>query len=123
MENCHRKVAERKPVNEKTSMVEFVVKYWLECLFGVVTAALTWGYKRLAKRVREQEAIKEGVLAILHDRLFQAGRYHILQGYISLEELKNVEYLYRSYHALGGNGTGTEIWERIKDLPLKKKEN
>lgn len=100
-------------------MVEFVVKYWLECLFGVVTAALTWGYKRLAKRVKEQEAIKEGVLAILHDRLFQAGRYHISQGYISLEELKNVEYLYRSYHALGGNGTGTEIWERIKDLPLK----
>jgi len=100
-------------------MVEFVIKYWLECLFGAATAALTWGYKRLAKRVKEQEAIKEGVLAILHDRLFQAGRYHILQGYISLEELKNVEYLYRSYHALGGNGTGTEIWERIKDLPLK----
>lgn len=101
-------------------MKDFIVKYWLECAFAAVTGAFTWAYRKLKKRVDEQELIKQGVLAILHDRLFQAGRHFISQGDISLEELKNIEYLYRSYHALGGNGTGTEIWERIKDLPLKK---
>lgn len=100
-------------------MTEFILKYWLECIFGLVTAGLGWAYKKLAKKVKENEAIKDGMLAILHDRLFQAGRYYISQGHITLDELKNIEYLYRSYHALGGNGTGTEIWERIKDLPLK----
>lgn len=101
-------------------MREFVVKYWLECAFTAVTGTFAWAYRKLKKRVDEQDLIKQGVLAILHDRLFQAGRYFISQGEISLEELKNIEYLYRSYHALGGNGTGTEIWERIKELPLKK---
>ena len=31
----------------------------------------------------------------------------------------NLEYLYRSYHALGGNGTGTELYNRAKALPIK----
>lgn len=93
-------------------MAEFIIKYWLEVAFGIVSAAVV-------KLLTERKAMKEGILAILHDRLFQAGRYHIAQNEITLSELKNVEYLYRSYHTLGGNGTGTEIWERIKDLPLK----
>lgn len=101
-------------------MIDFVLKYWLEAAFGMATAGLAWAYRKLSKRVKEQEAIKDGVLALLHDRLFAAGEYYISKGEITLDEIKNVEYLYKSYHALGGNGTGTEIWERIQKLPIKK---
>lgn len=34
-----------------------------------------------------------------------------------------IEYLYRGYHALGGNGTGTELYERVKELKLKEEQN
>ena len=64
--------------------------------------------------------MKEGVLALLHDRLYQGCTHHINNGYITTEELKNMEYLYNGYHELGGNGTGTELYERVKDLPLKE---
>ena len=30
------------------------------------------------------------------------------------------EHLYKAYHALGGNGTGTEIYKRVKELPMKQ---
>lgn len=33
--------------------------------------------------------------------------------------LTNIGYLYNSYHALGGNGTGTELYNRAKALPIK----
>ena len=33
--------------------------------------------------------------------------------------LTNIGYLYDSYHALGGNGTGTELYNRAKALPIK----
>ena len=33
--------------------------------------------------------------------------------------MRNLEYLYRSYHALGGNGTGTELYNRAKALPIR----
>lgn len=101
-------------------MTDFIIQYWLQFFFGGVATALTLAYKRLSKRVKEQEAIKDGVLAILHDRLFTAGEYYIPKKEITLSEMKNVEYLYRSYAALGGNGTGKEIWERIQNLPIKK---
>lgn len=101
-------------------MFEFVLKYWLDFLFGLLITGMSLAYKKLAKKVKEAEYVKEGVLAILHDRLFQAGRYYIAKNEITLDELKNMEYLYNSYHNLGGNGTGTEIWERVKDLPIKK---
>ena len=100
-------------------MKEFIVKYWLEVVLGVVTAAIGRICRKLKRKVDEQDLIKAGMMAILHDRIFQAGRDYIEKGEITFEEIKNIEYLYNSYHALGGNGTGTEIWERIKNLPVK----
>jgi hypothetical protein len=102
---------------------EWIVKYWAEWLFSIVVAALAVAYKRLASKVKaqqeERKALKEGVLAILHDRLYQSCRYYIKQGWVDVEGLKNIEYLYKSYHALGGNGTGTELYNRVKALPIK----
>ncbi len=57
---------------------------------------------------------------MLHDRLYQGCRYHIRNGEIADGEMKNMEYLYKDYHALGGNRTGTELYNRIKKLPLKE---
>jgi hypothetical protein len=100
-------------------MTQFIIKYWIEVLFGVVISLIGYLIKKIKSWTKEQDEVKGGVLAILHDRLFQAGRFFCNQGYISFEEIKNIEYLYKSYHALGGNGTGTEIFERIKSLPIK----
>ena len=64
--------------------------------------------------------IKEGVLAILHNKVYTLGMVYIDNGEITIEDLDDFEHLYRAYHALGGNGTGTEIYERVKNLQIKK---
>ena len=105
-------------------MLGFIVKYWAQWLFGIVAAGLTAAYRNLSKKIKtqkeENKAIKEGLLAILHDRLYQACTHYIEIGHIDLSALKNVEYLYKSYHALGGNGTGTELYTRAKALPIRE---
>ena len=58
-----------------------------------------WGY--LIKKVTEYRTIKDGLLAIMHDRLYQSCTHYIQQGGIDTAGLKNLEYLYKSYHALG----------------------
>lgn len=104
-------------------MLDWIIRYWVQWLFGLICAALLAGYRRLAKRVKEQEeerkAIKAGLLAILHDRLYAECSHYIAQGSIDTDGLRNLEYLYRSYHALGGNGTGTELYNRAKALQIK----
>ena len=101
-------------------MLEFIVKYWLEFFFSGVLALLGAGYRKLNLKLKEQGKMKEGLLAILHDRLYQVCRFYIHQGWIDVESMKNVEYLYDSYHDLGGNGTGTELYNRVNSLPIKE---
>lgn len=104
-------------------MWEFIWKHIGELIFTAITGVLAAAYRSLSKRIKAQEeerkAVKEGLLAIMHDRLYQSCTYFIKQGYIDTSGLKNLEYLYKSYHALGGNGTGTELYNRAKALPIK----
>lgn len=67
---------------------------------------------------RLTEELKIGVRALLHDRLYQGCRYFLKLGTINEAELSNMGRLYESYHQLGGNGTGTELFKRIQSLPL-----
>lgn len=95
-------------------ILSYISAHWTEWAIGLL--GLGWGY--LIKKVTEYKTIKDGLLAIMHDRLYQSCTYYIKQGHIDLDGLKNIEYLYKSYHALGGNGTGTELYNRVKALPL-----
>lgn len=104
-------------------MEEFIVQYWLQVFFGLIIAILSGCYVRITTEVKRREAetkaLKNGVLAMLHDRMWQAGRFYLNNGSISMEELNNFDGLYEAYHALGGNGTGTEIYHRIHQMKIK----
>nr|DAU64453.1 MAG TPA: holin [Caudoviricetes sp.] len=92
-------------------MWQFILEYWAEWAFGLLGGAFI-------AVVAKYKAMKEGLLAILHDRIYQACQHYLAQGNIDTPGLKNIEYLYRSYHTLGGNGTGTELYNRCKALPI-----
>lgn len=104
-------------------MIDFIKKYWLDVIFSGVLLGLSTAMKMLFQRVQkeivEQAQIKHGILAILHDRLYLACHYHIKEGYITTSQLSNLEHLYNGYHTLGGNGTGTELYNRCKALDIK----
>lgn len=111
--------------------MDFVVKYWLQVLFGVIIAVMGWVVKKINAKlndeITERKAIKTAMVAMLHDRLFQTCRYHIENGYIPIDKaeevLDNVGMIYRAYSDLGGNGTGTNIYNRFTQLPLKDGKN
>lgn len=91
-------------------------------LVPAVTGIFAWVKTRFKREKAERESLKQGVLAMLHSQLYQTCRAHIAQKWITVEDMKEVEYLYRAYSNLGGNGTGTELYERCKKLPIKGKE-
>lgn len=108
-------------------MMDFVIKYWLEVVFGLALTGLGWGYKELRKRQKaekkRQDAVEEGMLALLHNQLFQTGMAYISRGWVTSSEMENYERMYVAYHdGLDGNGTGTQIYERVMELPMKEGE-
>ena len=91
----------------------------LDNIVSVTCATVTAGVLGLiVVCFKRLQGLVAAVLAINHDQLYRQGEFYILSGEITMNELKNLEYLYRGYHALGGNGTGTEIYEKCKELPV-----
>ena len=105
-------------------MKEQILHYGLDMVLGTIAAALTWGYRRVLRKARQREteygAIRDGQLALLHDRIYQECTFCITAESITVSQMRNLEYLYKAYHALGGNGTGTELYNRAKALEIKE---
>lgn len=103
-------------------MIDFVKEYWLEALFTGALSLLSLLTKRLYNKLKQelttQKLLKDGMIAMLHDRLYQLCTNYIANDGITVDELENLELLYNSYHNLGGNGTGTALFNRCKDLKI-----
>lgn len=100
-------------------MRDFIVRYWVQEVMAAITAAMAFLLKRVYAWKNEQELVKQGVLAILHDRLYQACQFYLKRGYCTLEDRDNLDYMFRPYKALGGNGTGEELYNRCLALPYE----
>lgn len=112
-------------------------EHLLEMLFGLVSAGLLAGFKVLAGRLKkikalsdaeqlrlatENKAMKEGLQALLRDRVIAAYDKYAERGFILVRELENVEAMYSAYHELGGNGTITRLVDEMRGLPHNKVE-
>ena len=104
-------------------MWDFIVKYWLECLFGAIVAGLSAAYASLVKRFKAEkaknQAIENGLRGILriqildtYDRCMADGRK------ISISRKDAIDSAYNSYHALGGNGTITQVHNELMTMPI-----
>lgn len=103
------------------SLGEMIVSNIITLPFSFVGVILGILYRNLSKKVKQQENVKDGIITILHHTLYDECMYHIKRGYLADEhELKEIEYIYTAYSRLGGNGTGTELYERCKRLEIRE---
>lgn len=97
-------------------MADFIIKYWLQFLFGVsvtaITSACIWLYNRF-------RSISESNLALLHNELYQlCPKYLEEKKWASAEDKRNLEYLFKPYKKLGGNGTCETMYNQCMALPI-----
>ena len=75
--------------------------------------------KRDKEIAAREQAINQSLRALCRDRILQGYRYYKHHGYISTADLETMTKLYDAYHALGGNGTITAVYDKICQLPIK----
>ena len=109
---------------------QYIAAHWIEWLFAAISGALFAAYRGLSKRLKAEavknQAINAAVLALLHDRLYQACQFYISRGYCTVGDRDNLEYMFKPYKALGAmeleRNFITDVWpwnmgqqkERIK---------
>ena len=102
---------------------------WLKALISALTAtavgALTGMVRHIwlhqQEQAKRQQSVEEGLQALLYDRIYRSYTDCIRKEFATADDIRNLENLYRPYHALGGNGTGTELFERVKKMPNQPK--
>lgn len=107
------------------ALIQFALNYWVQALFGVIVAGMGALFRWLVRRFREndsrQDAMENGIQALLRDRLVQAYYHYSERGWITLHGLEAVDKMYTEYHNLGGNGTVTKLWEDLHELEVKER--
>ena len=99
-------------------MWDFIMKYWLEFLFGIIVAALSASYASLVRRFKAEKAknaaIENGLRGILRIQILDTYDKCIADGKkISVSRKDAVVLIYQSYVALGKQG---ESDDTIKNL-------
>ena len=76
------------------------------------------------KFIESKSALRQMVFGIGYERLVSACRKYIDAGWISLDELEELDkHLYQPYKQMGGNGTAELLMEKVNQLPNKQEEN
>lgn len=100
--------------------MDFIAKYWIEFLFATMISVLGFGFKKVNKKLKEQDNVKLGIQALLRDRIIQNYNNCMDKGFCPIYALDNIQIMYDQYHALGGNGTVTKLVEELKEMPTRK---
>lgn len=108
-------------------MWDFIVRYWVEVLFGVITAALSAAYAHLAKKFKAEraknQAIENGLRGILRIQILDTYDRCVANGHkISVSRKDAVVSIYQSYIALGDeehpDDTIRKLYEELTNMQI-----
>lgn len=110
--------------------MSFTQELFLKIVPIVITSLLAYlvgkANKREAKKdkdkdcaIQEMSALKGGLCALLKVNLIEYHDKYLNKGEIPHYARENFDEMYKAYHALGGNGTGTIMYNEVCKLKSK----
>lgn len=86
---------------------------------AVLASSGLWAY--LTKRGEKNDAERELLVGLAHDRIMHLGMVYIERGCITQDEYENLRvYLYEPYEKMGGNGSAKRVMREVDKLPVHK---
>ena len=98
-----------------------MIPHYIELVITILCAILgSNGIWMLIQRELDKKDNKTKMLIGLgHDRIMQLGMEYLERGCVTPDELENlVDYLYKPYSEMGGNGTAKQIVEKVQRLDM-----
>ena len=96
-----------------------ILEAFVTILVSVLASSGVWA---VVMKVMDKKDVRTQMLIGLgHDRIMYLGHSYIQRGYITSEEYENlVDYLYKPYELMGGNGSAKRVIDEVKKLPLNR---
>lgn len=105
---------------------EWIAKYWVEWLFGVIATALTVIVKRISTRLKKEQAqnkaLRDGMKSLLKAQILASCERAMKDGWCGPQLRDAINDMYKSYTALEGNGTVPGAVKQAMELPIVRQE-
>ena len=95
----------------------FLDKFLGQIFNALAGAIITLLWTMLRAKKRENDALKEGMQALLRDRIIQAYNHYSDKGWIPIYAMESIEACYKSYEELGENGVIDNLMRQLRGLP------
>lgn len=98
---------------------------WFDAVVTVLITALasTGFWTFVQSRSTKNNAEKELLVGLAHDRIIHVGKQYIRRGYITYDEYEDfITYLYNPYDKLGGNGLALRVKQQVDNLPMSSEK-
>lgn len=96
-----------------------MLEAFVTILVSVLASSGVWAV--VMKAMDKKDVRTQMLIGLGHDRIMYLGNKYIERKYITSEEYENlVDYLYKPYELMGGNGSAKRVIEEVKKLPLNK---
>lgn len=97
-------------------------EWWLKWVLGLMGSAVLAGFRCLHKKQKtsekRQQALENGMVAMLRDRIVQAYYHYHARNTVTLHGLENIKGMYAAYKTLGGNGIVDKLVEDLLEMEV-----
>ena len=100
-------------------MLDFILKYLIQEILGAICILIAYLFRKILKLWKRQQAIENGVQALLRNELIRRYREYEQKGEISILDKENITHMFEEYKNLGGNGTVEKLYDELLDLHTK----
>ena len=108
------------------AIISYFLSHWVEWLFAALLGILGWGYRTVSARLKAEqeknEAIAEGVQALLRESIVNSYNKYSERGACPIYAKESVKKAYAAYHQLGGNDVATELYQKILKMEEEKND-
>ena len=88
----------------------------VSAIVASVISAIKTGTK---SQIDGQKALQQGMRELLWVELQAIYKHASEDNGLSVSERRHLERVYETYHALGGNGTGTRLYDEAMEFPVQ----
>lgn len=108
-------------------IISFIASHWVEWLFTIAVSFLGYGYRVICNKLKAEqiknEAISEGVQALLRESIVTSYNKYMDKGYCPIYAKESLKRAYKAYSALGGNDVATQLYHNLLLMKEEPQEN
>lgn len=101
------------------SIIEFILKYWIEVLFGLIFSFFAYFIKQITNYKKILDATNQGVIVMLKSKIIDQYNCLIEKTFITIYEKQNVIDMYEVYKKLECCDVVEDLIKKLDTIPIK----